>query len=60
MKGIYEYLDGTIKDPIAVITSPTFSQTTTTSTIYTQSSITSILLLSDKTMWNSLNSSAAE
>ena len=50
MKGIYEYLDGTIKDLIAAITSLTFPQTTTTSTIYTQSSTTLILLLSDKIM----------
>jgi len=50
MKGIYEYLDGTIKDPVIATTSPTFPQTTTVSTTYFQSSITSIPLLSNETM----------
>ena len=62
MKGVSRYLDRSIKDlsAPASITFLTLTSTTTNDTTSTKTSTTSVLLLSDEILWDSLNPSAIE
>ena len=62
MKGVSRYLDRSIKDlsAPASITSLTLTPTTTDNTTSTKTSTTSVPLLSDEILWDSLNPSAIE
>ena len=62
MKGVSRYLNRSIKDlsAPASITFLTLTSTTTNDTTSTKTSTTSVLLLSDEILWDSLNPSAIE